>query len=208
MLDTPAEPEYDDFTRLAAFICQAPIAVISLVDSHRQWFKSRLGIDSKETNRDHAFCAHAILSHETLIVNDAVEDPRFADSPLVTDAPGIRFYAGAPLVTPAGYAIGALCAIDRKPRRLSTGQAQALQVLARQVVAQLELRKVCAGLNHALKRVRLLEGIVPICSYCKGIRNDQGYWSRVERFIEEHANVKLTHGICPDCMEKYFGGDE
>lgn len=204
ILDTPAEQAYDDFTSLACFICQVPIALISLVDAERQWFKSKIGLEVNQTARNISFCGHTILSDRTLVVKDALCDERFCDNPLVTSAPGIRFYAGAPLITPAGYTLGSLCVIDRKPRELSDRQITALEALARQVVTQLEFRRVASNLANALNKLELLEGLVPICSYCKGIRNDQGYWSTVEKFIQQHSEVEFTHGVCNDCIRQHF----
>ncbi len=140
VLDTPAEAEFDDFTWLASRICGAPIALISLVDAERQWFKSKVGLDADETPRDMAFCAHALHGPELFEVPDAFEDARFADNPLVTGALGVRFYAGAPLTTPAGLRLGTLCVIDHVARSLSLEQRESLARLGRQVVAQLELR--------------------------------------------------------------------
>ena len=155
VLDTPAEVAFDDLTLLASQICQTPIAMVSLVDEKRQWIKSKVGIDITESSRDIAFCAHAILNvHEVMEVRDATADPRFVDNPLVATDPHIRFYAGAPLVSRDGLAVGTLCVIDRKPHALTAEQLSALQVLSRHVVAQLELKR------HASKLVSELAGEV------------------------------------------------
>lgn len=141
LLDTAPEKALDDLTALAARICEAPISQISLIDENRQWFKSEYGIKAVETARDVSFCAHAILEPDVMVVPDALADHAFADNPLVTGDPHIRFYAGAPLRTPDGHALGALCVIDRVPRELSAPQREAMRILARQVMAQFELRR-------------------------------------------------------------------
>lgn len=141
ILDTPAEQEFDDLTLLASQICGTPISMLSLVDRDRQWFKSRVGMEAQETSRDIAFCAHAILQKDVLVVPDATSDNRFASNPLVTTDPKIRFYAGAPLRTSEGVPLGTICVMDRVPRELTADQKEALRALSRQVQAQMELRK-------------------------------------------------------------------
>jgi GAF domain-containing protein len=141
VLDTVPEEVFDDLTELAARICEAPTALISLIDEDRQWFKSRVGTNLSETPRNISFCGHAITQTGLFIVPDATADSRFKNNPLVVREPKIRFYAGAPLITPDGYALGTLCILDKVPRQLRKDQQEALQILARHVVSQLELRR-------------------------------------------------------------------
>jgi len=143
VLDTAPEAVYDDIAHVAAGVCDTPIALISLIDGTRNWFKARVGVDDEltESPRDISFCGHAILSKEIFEVTDAVMDERFADNPLVADQPRIRFYAGAPLITPKGHRLGTICAIDVRPRRLSEAQRDTLSALSRLVMRQLERRR-------------------------------------------------------------------
>ncbi|TCS37963.1 PAS domain S-box-containing protein/diguanylate cyclase (GGDEF)-like protein [Paucimonas lemoignei] len=150
ILDTPPEAEFDDFTTLASSICDTPIAVITLLDENRQWFKSSVGLDLSETPRDIAFCHHTVASRDFFVVRDAQTDRRFRDNPLVTGPPHIRFYAGAPLATPQGHVIGTLAVIDAKPRQLTALQEKCLRILSRHVVVLLELRKNVNTLEHAI----------------------------------------------------------
>ena len=155
ILDTAAEKDFDDLTTLASTICQTPIALISLVDTERQWFKSHIGLAASETPIEQSFCAHAIVSYnEIMIVDDARTDERFADNPLVTGNPKIVFYAGVPLINEEGFALGTLCVIDQKKKQLSAEQTTALKVVAKQVVDKLELRRKITDLQIANQELR------------------------------------------------------
>jgi signal transduction histidine kinase len=157
VLDSGPEQDFDDIVALAANVCDVPMALVTMVDFDRQWFKAQVGTDLTETPRELSFCAHTILGTDLLVVPDAREDSRFADNPAVHVAGGIRFYAGAPLVTTDGYALGALCVLDSRPRRLEIEQLQALRALARQVTAQLELRRYSIALANTTARLQELE---------------------------------------------------
>jgi signal transduction histidine kinase len=157
VLDSEPEKDFDDIVSLASAVCGVPMSLVSLVDTDRQWFKARVGTDLTETSRDMSFCAHAILGKDLMVVPDATQDPRFADNPAVGSSGGIRFYAGAPLVTTDGFGLGALCVVDSEPRRLSVEQLQALRALARQVTSQLELRRYAVALANTTARLQELE---------------------------------------------------
>jgi signal transduction histidine kinase/FixJ family two-component response regulator len=151
VLDTPADPEFDKITKLASYICNTPISLISLVDDKRQWFKANIGLKAKETTKDISFCQHTIMTDEIFQVKDTTVDPLFKDNPLVTGYPQIRFYAGVPLKTPSGYNIGTLCVIDTIPRELTEDQKAALSTLAKQVINNFELKMKVLELEKASK---------------------------------------------------------
>jgi anti-sigma regulatory factor (Ser/Thr protein kinase) len=188
ILDTEPERGFDDLTLLASYICETPMAAITLIDADRQWFKSVVGISTTETARAVSFCTHAIQNRDLFIVPDARCDERFRDNPFVAGDPEIRFYAGAPLVTPDGHALGTLCVLDRVARTLSREQLEALSALCRQTEAQLELRRNLIELKGTLEErdraharqerliddlrashadVRRLSGLIPLCSTCQ-----------------------------------------
>lgn len=188
ILDTDPEKAFDDLTILASHICETPVALISLIDSERQWFKSKVGVDISETPRELAFCAVAIQQPDLFVIPDATKDERFSSNPFVVAGPKIRFYAGAPFTSSDGHPLGTLCVVDVVPRQLSESQQNALLALSRQVKAQFELRKnlielrtaleerdraeaerdkTIVELEHALDHVKRLSGLLPACSACK-----------------------------------------
>lgn len=156
VLDTVPEEVFDGLADLAAHICDAPVALITLIDEDRQWFKSKVGVTISETSCDISFCAHAILSDDLFIVPDATKDDRFKNNPFVTGGPKIHFYAGSPLVTPDGHALCTLCVLDKKPRKLRPEQQQALRTLAHHVMSQLELRRHARELAQSRQNGNLM----------------------------------------------------
>lgn len=172
ILDTPPEPAFDRIVRLASHVLGAPISLVSLIDESRQWFKARRGIDTSQTPRSMAFCAHAILSDDVLVVPDARADRRFADNPLVTGDPNIRFYAGAPLRTPEGHRLGTLCVIDRRPRDLDDEKRGLLADLSSLVVDELELRRV----NRVLGDMAMRDGLT-------GLLNRRAFLMQADRLF-------------------------
>jgi GAF domain-containing protein len=150
ILDSEPEQAFDDLTLLASYVCKTPIALISLVDENRQWFKAKVGISAKETSRNIAFCSTAIQQADVFVVPDALKDDRFRTNPLVVSEPNIRFYAGAPLINEDGYALGTLCVIDRAPRELGADQELALKALSRLVLMQMDFRRNLILLKEAL----------------------------------------------------------
>jgi len=150
ILDTEPEQSFDDLIILASHVCQTPMAMLSLVDDHRQWFKSKVGVQVRETPRDISICAHAIEQRELFIVPDTLQDSRFRNNPLVVNEPHVRFYAGTPLVNEDGFALGTLCVVDREPRELNADQKEALEALGRLALRQMELRQNLQLLKDAL----------------------------------------------------------
>lgn len=216
ILDTEPEQGFDDLTMLASQLCGTPIALISLVDADRQWFKSKIGITVAETARSISFCAHAIHQPDLFVVPDAQQDQRFRENPLVTSEPGIRFYAGAPLVTPEGHALGTLCVIDRVPRTLTADQVASLEALKRQAEAQLELHRNLDELSGALKErdlaeaeqigligelraaldnIQKLAALVPLCSTCQFSVVIPGEMARVATVTEGVSEMLHERGF-------------
>lgn len=190
ILDTPQEKAFDDIAFLASHICGTPISLITLIDADRQWFKAHHGIDATGSSRDVAFCSHAILEPKELLeVPDATADERFDTNPFVVEEPKIRFYAGVPLVSPDGHALGTLCTLDRQPRHLDEAQRRALRALANEVTSQLELRRTIALLGReitSLKSILSPPPGVPLVNLEARVR------SLVQRLAELQARFEPT----------------
>ncbi len=199
ILDTDPEQAFDDLALLASQVCGTPIALISLIDENRQWFKARVGLEARETSRSVSFCAHAIQQQGIFTVADALTDARFRDNPHVRGDPYIRFYAGAPLLARGGEAIGTICVIDRLPRTLTDDQRAALEALKRQTEAQLELRRNLAELRTALDAVERLGELMPFCGTCE---------LNIVIPAEPAAIPKVTAGVVELLESKDWPADE
>lgn len=198
ILDSEPEPVFDDITTASAQIFGTPICLITLVDEGRQWFKSSYGLDVEQTDRDVAFCAHAILDDETFVVEDAQFDHRFSDNPLVTGEPGIRFYAGAPLAVAGNSRLGTLCVIDSTPRSIDPERLKILEVLRDAVVANLELRRLA-------RRPTAEREMLSLCAWCTRVRDTRAQdWVYPDEFLQRHNDV--SHSICESCRDKMMKG--
>lgn len=227
VLDTAPEPAFDELVELASELCGTPIALVSLVDADRQWFKARVGLDAGETPRDVSFCGHVVGNDAMLLVPDAQRDPRFADNPLVTGSPKVRFYAGCPLRTEAGHVLGTLCVIDHQPNMISEKQRRQLEVLARQVADQLKMRRIIRELEvrnrllaqsceeleqyaHVISH-DLKEPLRAIRSYVKIFREDfaGGFGEQEQRYLEfiENGSNRL-HSMVGDLLAFSRAGGE
>lgn len=216
ILDTQFEQKFNDLVNLAAQICEVPMALISLIDENRQWFKASYGLDTTETSRDLSFCAHAILQDDLFVVPDSINDDRFANNPLVTGAPNIRFYAGSVLTTPEGHNIGTICALDRKPRELTETQKAALRIISRQTIELFELhkfiqqnQKTLNELHETQSRYEEAERIAKIGSWELDFKTMNVKWSRehyrlfeVDRYDPSLIRAAIRDKFHPDDLHK------
>ena len=193
ILETGSEKVFDDLAQLSAFVCDAPMALISLIDGEHQWFKTTVGLDAKQISRKHAFCQYAMQARDVYEIPDAAADSRFADNPLVVGDPHIRFYAGAPLLTPEGQCLGILCAFDVVPRQLSPRQREALRMLARQVMAHLDLRRIRIQLEDERQK---LDGVLRMANQTSDIvlaSNQNEIFVKQEQRLVRVATVDLQY---------------
>jgi GAF domain-containing protein len=198
LLDTPAEASYDRLTRLAAGFLRAPVSLVSLVDADRQWFKSAVGLPEpwatlRQTPLSHSFCRHVVGTGEALVVEDARADPRVRDNPAVPEL-GIQAYLGLPMTTADGYTLGSFCVIDTSPRPWEPGDIALMEDLTALVMTEIELRT-------ALRQVSQLEGFLPLCCYCKKVRDGEDYWQALHAYVSARTRARFSHGICPECWE-------
>jgi GAF domain-containing protein len=218
VMDSAAEPGFDNLTQLAALGLRADCAGVSLIDSERLWFKARVGFDMAELPCHQALCFHTIQQSEPLVVRDASVDPRFRDRLLVTGPMAMRFYAGVPLVNPEGFRLGCLCIMDSEPRELGDRELELLQLLARQATLQLEARRrslrdgdrhrsqerEIAVMRDTLDRLNWLEGFVTVCSGCSAIKDESGHWHDLAAYLQRHSNASFSHSICPPCRDELY----
>jgi GAF domain-containing protein len=205
ILDTDPDAAFDDLAAIASEISGRPVALVTLVDEERQWFKARRGLDAlgfgevTETPRSVAFCAHTIMGDDILEVGDATRDERFATNPFVTGPASVRFYAGAPMVTADGMRLGSVCVLDTVPGELDEGQRAALDGLSRLAVNQLERHRAAIELREALERIRTMARVIPVCAYCERVRTDDDFWQTLDGYLLDRVGSQLERVQCPEC---------
>lgn len=202
VLDTSPEQAFDDIAAIAAAVVGVPTAIVSLIDERRQWYKASIGTTVNEVPREETFCTYALLANKLMVVEDATRDPRFSKNPHVTKPAGVRFYAGAPIIDAEGNGLGSVCVVDSLPHKLAPEKQAVLMALARTTMRLLEQRRLANQLAEALDEVKTVQGLLSICSSCKSIRTDEGYWSRVEEYFATHTDALFSHGLCPACFER------
>ena len=193
ILDTSPEKEFDSITRLATYICKTPFALITVLDSDRQWIKSRIGLDLTETQLHEAFCAYTIQDDQVFQVKDSLLDDRFADNPLVHDAPYIRFYAGAPLISPGGHRLGSICVLDTKPGELNEEQQDALKVLAGEIISHLEMRKKNREVQETLAKYEEIYNMFDSSAELHCVMDRETNIQMINRSVEKFLKKRFTN---------------
>jgi GAF domain-containing protein len=204
ILDSPPERRFDDIAKLAAAALDMPIAMVSLVDDDRQWSMATVGIARGDVPRAQSFCTHALTQDWLLVIEDASIDPRVNATIMVSGPLQARFYAGAPLITPEGQRVGTVCVMDKTPRTLARRELDILAGLARQTVELLEHRLTAARLGDAQQRLQTMATLIPICSHCRKVRDEDNHWLTLERLVQAKTGSRFTHGICPDCVREHY----
>lgn len=206
LLNPDPKPTLQRLTRLASRFIGAPVSLVSLVDKDRQVFAASIGLEEPwnsrgETPLSHSFCQHVVTSGEALVVTDARRDPRVKQN-LAIDDIGVEAYAGVPLETTEGHRLGSFCVIDGQPRVWTDEELEVLYDLAQAAMSEIELRATAIALDDALASVRTLKGLIPVCSWCSKVRDDEGFWNGLVEYMARHAGVQVSHGICPSCESR------
>jgi GAF domain-containing protein len=204
IVDAPVEEAWDDLVRMAARICGRPMAALSVMDAAGQGFSAEVGMEREPDPPTDAACAVTLHGSDPLVVPDLSRDPRFRDNAQVRSEGGVRFYAGFPVVTPDGDTMGTLCVMDREPGALTPSQLAAMESLSRVAARELELRRTSRELADALRRAAVLEEVVPLCSTCRRVREDDEYREALGMYIARNTGSLMSHGICPECAEREF----
>ncbi|KIG15345.1 Diguanylate cyclase (GGDEF domain) with GAF sensor [Enhygromyxa salina] len=204
ILDSEPEPRFDALTKISSLALDLPVTLITLVDAAREWTKSAYGVELASLPTQLGFGSAAIAARQLLVIEDISTDPRFAAHPLVTGPLQLRFFAGVPLEVRCGHQIGSLCVFGQTPHAVTPRETELLLALAGQVVQMLELRRTESELEGAVQSIRTLATLIPICSHCRKVRDDENHWSTLERLVQAKTGSRFTHGICPDCVREHY----
>lgn len=206
LLNPDPKPTLQRLTRLASRFIGAPVSLVSLVHGDRQVFAAEVGVAEPWKSRggtplSYSFCQHVVTSGEALIVPNTRLDPRVSENPAI-DELGVEAYAGVPLQTSEGHRLGSFCVIDDHPRAWTDDELEVLHDLAAAAMTEIELRATATALDDALASVRTLKGLIPVCSWCSKIRDDEGFWNGLVKYMARHTGVQVSHGICPSCEQR------
>ena len=209
LLDRDPDPALQRLTRLATRLLGAPVGLVSLVDEDRQYFAGHQGLDEpwaseQQTPLSHSFCKHVVMDGAPLVVGNAPDHPVVAGNPAIEEL-SVTAYLGTPLTTPDKQVLGSFCVADAEAREWSEDDLELLQELAEAAVTEIELRRTASALAEALERIRSLQELVPVCAWCRRIRDDSGFWDSLEGYLEAHQGAQVSHGVCPDCARELEG---